>query len=492
MFLKKIKYLSNSIGFKLFICFMFIISLIIILIYTLQIVLLPNFYRHQTFKRVINTTQKVIKPFSDYIYLKNTESLYNIQQLALKNNLCVYAFNKSAKQVMALSSTDFYCYLDYLVAPISVADSGDESVQMKQYINLLDKQNQNNYFFTVKPNNHIIRQLFYGQKVIVNNQEYYLFVNTPYELIQPTVDVLKNQITLISLLAFGIGFLLIIFLTDLVIKPIKKLSTTAKLLGQGKFGIHFKSDSYNELNLLANSLNFASKEIARVDRLRKELLANLSHDLKTPLASISAYAQLISELDDSSNELLHENCQIIINEVSYIDTLIDDMMLLSKLETSNARLNIVNFDLIKLVEEVIKLFKQHSLNFDIVYDKDQKYIVSCDRNQLRLVIMNYISNAVKHVGSDLYIGIRIEFLNQNGNDILISVVDHGDGIEDNEIDNIWQRYYKTDRTLTRNINGSGLGLAICKAICERCDFKYGLNCIKGKETTFYVIVPGID
>lgn len=489
MYLKKIKTLTNSIGFKLFICFMFIVSLIIAMIYTLQIVLLPHFYRQETFKRVINTTNQVIKPFSDYVYLHKTESLYEMQKISTKNNVCIYAFDKSSKQIMALSSSDFYCYLDYLVAPISNQGSLDESIQMKQYINLIDKQIKKRYFFTVRPNNHIISQLFYGQKINVNNQNFYLFINTPYELVQPTVDVLKNQITLISFLAFGISLLLIIFLTDLVIKPIKKLSETAKLLGQGKFGIHFKSDSYNELNALANSLNIASKEIAKVDRLRKELLANLSHDLKTPLSSISAYAQLMSELGNVDSKTLKDNCEIIINEVSYINTLIDDMMVLSTLETSNERLNIVNFDVIKLINEILKLFSQSHFNFELIYDVNQRHIVACDRNKLRIVLLNYISNAMKYAGSDLYIGIKIEYLNQSDSHFLISVIDHGEGIDSSEIDKIWQRYYKTDRTLTRNIKGSGLGLAICKAVCERCNFNFGVTSVLNKETVFYVVVP---
>lgn len=308
---------------------------------------------------------------------------------------------------------------------------------------------------------------------------------TFYTVISPvdaTVNTLRIQLYIVSLILFISSIIIALILAKKIARPIEEINKNAKLLAKPNKDLKFKGEGYVEIKELANTLNEVNTELLKVDHLRKELIANVSHDLRTPLTLIYSYAEM---MNDFPNEITNEQTQLIMDETKRLTTLVNDMLDLSKFENGIMSLNITKFNLTLNIELVVdrlsKLIEKEKITINFIYDNEIE--IFADEVMINQVIYNLLINAINYCGDDKEIIIK-QILT---NDIVrIEVIDHGKGIDQKDMEHIWDRYYKIDKNHRRPVIGTGLGLSIVKKIVSLHNGNYGVNSIKDKGSLFYI------
>lgn len=484
------KQIFEGLRFRVFAYITLFAAGLLSLFYILQITLLPYYYQNQVFKQVEATSRHVTALMNAGEETINFMDVYDgLYSEASQHNLCVYVFDAETRIKVELNSMGSTCYLDYLISP--TRDSQDQEIPIiAQYVELADSSSSNNYYFTVQPNELMSSQLFYGQATMVNNQSYYIFINTPYKLVDSTVTVLKDQFQLVSLIVFALSMVVAFGISKRLSKPIVDMSKEAKKLADGDMNVQFPHGGYTEIDNLADTLNYATHEIQKTDNLRSDLLVNISHDIRTPLTMISAYTEMIQDISKDDPIKRDEHLKIIIQEVGGLNNLLSNMMTLSQVQSNTTRLNITEFDLVRLTKNILETYSQSNSMNDVhfLYEGVSKAQVVADEIKTRQIVQNFLTNAYKNVGEDHKVIIRIMVIDETGY-VRLEVIDHGKGILEEDLEHIWDRYYKGNKNYQRAQEGTGLGLAITKAICERMGLPYGVLSEKGEGSLFFVKFP---
>ena len=258
----------------------------------------------------------------------------------------------------------------------------------------------------------------------------------------------------------------------------------ANQLAKGNYDIEFSTGNYEEIDSLANTLNYATKELKQTDELRRELMANISHDLKTPLTMIKSYSEMLIDLPYKKEER-NKKLEIIIEETDRLNILVNDIIDLSKLESNIENLDLEVINISELINTIIKRFDYliEKENYIIETNVDQNLYVKVDQKKISQVIYNLISNAINYTGKDKKININL--LKQD-NIIKFTVSDTGKGIKKEDLNKIWDKYYKIKLTHKRNTVSTGLGLSIVKNILLEHNLNFGVNTTINKGSTFYI------
>jgi len=273
-------------------------------------------------------------------------------------------------------------------------------------------------------------------------------------------------------------------------KPITEMTEKAKLFAEGNFGVDFRGGDYgSEMVELANTLNFARDEIFKADRMQKELIANVSHDFKTPLTMIKAYSSMIKEISGENPEKRNKHAQVIIDEADRLTSLVEDLLDLSKLRAGINEIKPTQFDLSAYTYEVLERFAylQETQGFDLRAEIEDGVWTFADEKKIGQVLYNLIGNAVNYTGEDKKVVVRVE--KRSETTAYFAVSDTGAGIPEEELPTIWERYYRSSEMHKRPVKGTGLGLSIVKVILEMHGFEFGVKSEVGKGSTFYVLFP---
>jgi len=267
--------------------------------------------------------------------------------------------------------------------------------------------------------------------------------------------------------------------------PIVKINKSAKVLAQGKYDVDFDTSGYREIAELANTLNYAAKELSKVEALQRELIANISHDLRTPLTMITGYAEVMRDIP---NENTPENVQIIIDEAKRLTTLVNDVLDISKLQSGTIPFNGEVLNLTENIREILTRYTKLT-EYQIIFEANEDIYVYGDALKLSQVVYNLINNALTYIGEDKTVTIKqiyIPAVNGKQNRVRIEVIDTGEGIEQSKLNDIWERYYKVDKNHKRAAIGTGLGLNIVKTILDMHQgATYGVKSQVGHGSTFW-------
>lgn len=307
-----------------------------------------------------------------------------------------------------------------------------------------------------------------------------------YSIITPvntTITMLKQNTSVIMLILVVISLILSLIISNSISKPILKITKASKKLANGEYNVQFDGGSLIETQQLAQSLNYASAEISKIDELQRDLIANVSHDLRTPLTMIKAYAEMIRDLSGERKEKREEHLKIIIDETDRLALLVNDMLDLSKLEKGEQPLNYTTFDINSKLHDIIERYKGISkvMGYKINFTDNTPVLVKCDIVKIEQVIYNLVNNAINYTGDDkqVYITQTIE-----DDYVKITVTDTGKGISEDNIHQIFDKYYRCEKT-KREVIGTGLGLSIVKAILKKHNFPFGVQSKIGIGTSFW-------
>lgn len=459
--MKKNKTQKKSISSSILIYFIIFSISLLLFLWIFQILFLNTFYkisRTKSLNLALNTLSRNYDK-EDYRALFDEISINNdICIEIVENNIIEYSSRSVDRKCMTRSNIGLLEFQTNFIR-------NDESLKKAEIIN----PNYNN------------KTLVVGKKL---DNSTYLFVNTSLVPLDDSIKMLKSQFIYIAVIILSMATIISYFISKRLSIPIIRINDKAKKMGQKDYSVKF-DDKTNilEFDELGTTLNEATRELAKTDELRRELMANVSHDLKTPLTLIRAYAEAARDIDANKIEKRNEDLNVIVGETERLTLLVNDILELSKLESNVINIEYEEFDLKKLINTIISKFDILKKDgFKFVINSDDNIIINSDRRKLEQVIYNLVNNAINYTGDDKLVTINVI---KKDSVIRVEIVDTGDGIDEENIKLIWDKYYKVDKQHKRNKYGTGLGLSIVKSTLISLGYNYGVDSKLKEGTTFY-------
>lgn len=326
------------------------------------------------------------------------------------------------------------------------------------------------------------KYLYYAR---IMNDNAYLILLSDLTVLTATQKLLKSQMLLSAFIVFIVAFFASFIISKKLSEPIDKMSKVAESWAGGDESAVFDGGGYKETDELASALNYAKSEINKSEKLRCDLLANISHDLKTPLTMIKAYAEMIRDISGDVKEKRTEHTNVIIGESDRLTSLVNDILKLSKMQSSVDLPVKKVFNLTEVVETVLYRFeaalegKGYKINSELAPD----VYTEADESKIESVVYNLVGNSINYTGEDKTVNV---YLTVNGNIATLEIIDSGSGIGKDKIDGIWDRYLRYSETHTRTVKGTGLGLSIVKAALEAHGLEFGVISRKDEGSNFFV------
>ena len=326
---------------------------------------------------------------------------------------------------------------------------------------------------------------------IINTDSGYtvLMMNVQLTPVDATKATITGLLIIVSVVFILIAVIIGYFMASTLSSPLTKLTASAKDIGTPSYKRLEEDPGCRETAELNETLAKASEELQKVDDLRRELIANVSHDLRTPLTMISGYGEMMRDIPGENNA---ENIQTIIDEAEHLNRLVNDMLSISKLESGMDKLEISEFNVTQTVSTLVERYSTmravQGYTLDYEYEKD--YVIKGDELKLTQVFYNLINNAINYTGDSKRVLIRqTETADGASRYLRFDVIDDGEGISPENLPYIWDRYFKENKAHKRAGVGTGLGLSIVKKIIEQHRGRYGVISEEGKGSDFYIELP---
>lgn len=479
---EQIKDVFKSVKAKLFFTLSLTIILIIIFLIIVNNFALEKFYLYSKEK----TLKSLYEQLNDYYNENETnENLeQELEKISIKNNfdillkdsdgVNIYTTNKNFSSVIGTFSG-------------IMINSGE----------VLEKNDN----FTIKKQRDIKNGLSYI--MLSGNLEngYFLYVRIPITSIQDSVNISNNFLVLIAGFTILIAAVMVSIISKKFTEPIMELNNIAKKMSNLDFSQKYKvTNADDEINNLGKSINTMSdklettikqlrssnnelerdiEEKSKIDEMRKSFISDVSHELKTPIALIQGYSEGLLENVNTDDESRKFYAEVILDESNKMDRLVKQLLELMKLEYGKREFNDKKFNIVEVEKEVIRKSKVmlDEKNIEVQWENTDEINVFADDFYIEQVITNYITNAIKNIKEvqNCKIIKISNYINKSTNKVCVKVFNTGEHIKEEDLDRIWNRFYKVDESRNRSAGGTGIGLAFVKAIMNNYDNKYGVN-----------------
>lgn len=444
------------------------------MLWLFQIVLLGSSFKSMK----INQVKEVADTIENSLVNNRFDSKMQIS--AVQNNVCGLVYNSEGDLLYEVDALGMGCILNEKAIGLTQ--------RISDYTQELDAASSMDFSITVE--NSVIQQdmLVYGRKIALPFENYYVFLNSPLLPLGSTIAILQEQFIYVTLVVFILFTLVSLIISGRISKPIVKMKKSALQLADGDYDVVFDSGEFTEINDLAHTLNTTTVELKKMEELRRDLIANVSHDIKTPLTMIKAYAEMIKDISGENKVKREEHLNVILAEVDHLDHLAQDMTQLSQLNSNVLELKIDSFNITELLNQILTLLDAYinQFNLDVeVFAPDECWVLG-DEQRIKQVLMNFMTNALKFVGPDKKLILQVLTEKDHAR---IEIIDHGPGISEADLPYIWDRYYKIDKHHRRNSQGTGLGLSIAAAILKNHKVNFGVLSKVKEGSTFWFELP---
>lgn len=327
-----------------------------------------------------------------------------------------------------------------------------------------------------------------------------LFImSMPLASVRESAALANHFTTYVVLVALVFGSVLMYFVTNRVTKPILKLAAVSEQMSNLNFDVFYEDDAQDEVGVLGRSMNTLSGKLketigelrqanaqlqrdidekVQIDEMRKEFIANVSHELKTPIALIQGYAEGLSEGMCKDEESRDYYCEVIIDEANKMNKMVRQLLTLTALEFGNDAPIMERFDVTELICDMVSssgiLFQQNNAKVDV--KAESPLFVRGDEFKIEEVLSNYLTNALHYLNGERRIEIRAE---RQSDRVAVHVFNTGEHIPEKDLPNLWTKFYKVDKARTRDYGGSGIGLSIVKAIMDAHHQSCGVANVEG-------------
>ncbi len=327
------------------------------------------------------------------------------------------------------------------------------------------------------------------------DEDHYFIIRTPLESIRESADISNKFYFAVGLAIIIVSGMMIMVVTKRITKPISELTELSKKMSDLDFEARYESKVGNEIDMLGDNFNRMSTQLEntiselksannelqrdiedkiKIDKMRKEFLDNVSHELKTPIALIQGYSEGLKENISDDPESREFYCDVIMDEASKMNKLVKNLLTLNQLESGKDAVVMERFDIVSLIRGVLQtmdiMIGQKEAK--VIFDAQKPVYVWADEFKTEEVVTNYVSNALNHLDGDRQIEIK---LIDEDSRVKVTVFNNGTPIPEADIPNLWNKFYKVDKARTREYGGSGIGLSIVKAIMESMNQEYGVQ-----------------
>lgn len=489
-----IKEKLKSVRVKLFLVLCVVTILLVICLIAINSLVLENFYIYNKTNTIKEVYNKINKYYKDPDLAINLET--ELKKIAFRNNfdiliqsdtdLILFSTNKDFLSSIEVAKEKYKTYLEerknllYSDAKMTIRKIDDTS-------------NSLNYI------------LLYGKL----DNGYSLYIRIPIAPIEESVRISNNTLIVIGIATVIISAFVASLISKRFTSPILQLNDITKKMAKLDFKQKYRiNDSDDEINELGKSINTMSdklestikqlretnselekdiEEKSKIDEMRKQFISDVSHELKTPIALIQGYAEGLIENVNNDDESRKFYAEVILDESNKMDVLVKQLLELMKLEYGKRKFNDEEFDVVELINEVIRkcnvMLEENQIQ--VVFDEKKPIYAYADDFYVEQVVTNYFTNAIKHakeVNGKKQIKITIQNVK---NKIRVSVFNTGDKIPEEDLTRVWGRFYKIDDSRNRENSGSGIGLSIVKAIQNNYQNEYGVqNLSNGVEFYF--------
>ena len=459
---------TRSLKFKLWTYFVLFAGMIIVILWLLQIVLLNTYYKTMKTREIKKIGNQLVSEYGqDYF-----EDL--IYRTSFKDGMIIQVLNEQGIPILPVNSFE------------DVRPPRINPTIVLQFIQKLSESEDGRVLYTVEDFRLRAPTVVYGAVLPTEGDEpLYLYINGILEPIDSTISVLKDQLIIVTIISLLLAIALSFLIASKVSRPITKLTNAASILAEGNYDVVFENGDYTEINKLADTLNYTTQELSKTEAVRRDFIASVSHDLKTPLTLIKSYAEMIRDISGNQAEKRNAHLKVIVDETNRLTELVNDILSLSQLQSGMIEMKYHFFDIGKTTKNILKLFQVLSEKDGYVFtlDCDENTVVMGDERKMEQVIYNLISNAVNFTGEDHKIMIRIK---EEEEDIRWEVQDTGPGIKEEDLRHIWERYYRSsEKTHQRTVVGTGVGLSIVKNILMAHEASFGIDSTVGKGSRFW-------
>ncbi|EOD01113.1 sensor histidine kinase [Caldisalinibacter kiritimatiensis] len=472
----------KSILGKLWLGITSLVVFILLIVWIFQVGLLNKFYISERKNILINEGKQI------------AELILNSNQYGITEKIIdeIHSFSSSynTNVVIANSKSNI---IFYSVPKIFVRNNieADEILRRSLFYLYNDPYIQKNIvqgnIFTVQKHNPAFKDRLIIVGIPIKNKNNIIgtiLLTSPLAPIEEASSILRKQLSLISIISLLIGTLLALVFSKTFTKPILKIINTSKRIAKGDFEANVDINSEDEIGILGDTVNNMAVQLGQIEKLRKEFIANISHELKTPISLIKAYAELVMDVDDNEKDR-KEHLNVIIDESNRLNRMVEDILYLSKMEANYSNPYLSKFPIINVIEDVIQKLsffadkKNISINIDI---DNQSTEIYADKEKIHQVFFNLINNAIRHSFENGQVTIKVYNIN---NIVKVEISDNGKGIPEEDLPYIWDRFYKADKSRKRNDSGTGLGMSIVKNILEIHNFNYGIKSKINQGTTVW-------
>ena len=496
MKLNKLKDVFSSVKVKLFITLSSTILLIIIFLIIVNNFALENFYLYNK----QNTLKAVYETINNYYENPNQDNDIEaeLEKLSVKNNFDILVKDNNGINVYT-TNKNFSSVI------------GNINDILDKFNTNKGKELESNDKFVIKKQQDLKNGLSYIMLSGKLDNGYFLYIRIPVTSIQDSVKISNNFLLLMAGFTILIASIMVSIVSRKFTEPILELNNIAKKMSNLDFSQKYKiTNAKDEINDLGKSINTMSdklektikqlrssnielerdiEEKSKIDEMRKTFISDVSHELKTPIALIQGYSEGLLENVNTDEESRKFYAEVILDETNKMDKLVKQLLELMKLEYGKREFNNKEFNIVELEKEVIRKANVmvEGKQAEILFDSNQEIQVFADDFYIEQVLTNYLTNAIKNVEEmygEKYIKISNEIKSEE-NKVCIKVFNTGKNISEENLNRIWNRFYKADESRHREDGGTGIGLAFVKAIMSNYDNKYGVrNLENGVEFYF--------
>lgn len=480
------------------------IILSIVICWLMNLFLLPGFYETSKKDQLNSVYSQVADLFdkNDWqsISSDKKDEVYDaIDKIGANSGLSLYIMEIKVNVANGMVSD-----ISYLYPSMSGRSQELNKQQLSKYVMFkqLGDVVDSNYQLLKKTDNYELYKV-YDERIDSNYIEliggvkgdYWIYERSNYQGIKESAAISNEFLAYVGIAACLLCIVIMVIVSNRYTKPILMLAKLAQKMEELNFDVRYDENRKDEIGVLGHSMNSMSDKLEETiselktannelqldiqrrseqEQMRQEFLANVSHELKTPIALIQGYAEGLSENVNDDPESRDFYCDVIVDEADKMNKMVKKLLSLNQLEFGNGQVHLEHFDIQEVVKSVLAssdiLFKQKEVKISFC-EKDPIYVWA-DEYMTEEVVMNYVSNAVNHVSGDQIIEVKIESVDGKAR---VSVFNTGEKIPEEELDKIWSKFYKVDKARTREYGGNGIGLSIVKAIMEAHNQKYGVR-----------------
>ncbi len=475
----KLKIDFKSLKFKMWAYFIVFAIVLLVIIWVLQVFFLNNYYKEMKNSSTSRIAQTIESKYKDDDY-DDLEVV--IRDISNKNEMNIFIENDAGATLYSPYSQNTSLSDKNEVPQTSSSDFYTERIQhLKEK---LIKSNKPSYSENTIDTDTGFETLAYASYLKdAGSDSVYLYIFSPLYPVEGTIDILANQLIYVTIISIAAALLIAYFLSRRIIHPIEQITETAEELAEGRYGTIFDGGDYSELSQLADTLTYTSLELAKAENMQKDLIANVSHDLRTPLTMVTSYAEMIRDLSGNNPEKREEHLQVIIDEAERLNQMVIELLEFSKMQSGKQGMNYTDFSLKSTIENILQSYTAFAEQegYKLIFISEGDGIIRADEMRIQQVVTNLVSNAFKYSGKDKTVEVKML---DEGDFVRCEISDHGIGIPKKDLKHIWERYYKASSNRKRTEN-TGLGLSIVKEILILHSAKFGVQSALKKGSTFW-------